>query len=133
MNYAHQIQNNSYTPLIWWHEFADEMPILSAFAIKIFSLVVSTSTVEQSFKLQGNMHTKTRNRLKHETCRKLMSIKMNCSILNSSQSNKRKITERLDHLENEVIAIESSSDEDDSESNDTVYDGVGNGEEDLED
>jgi hypothetical protein len=47
------------------------------FALKLFSLVPSTASVERSFKAQSIIHTKLRNRLKHQACQKLLKIRIN--------------------------------------------------------
>jgi hypothetical protein len=69
------------SPLSWWQTQHRNYPTINSLAVNIFSLVVSTSTVERSFKMRGNIHTKIRNRLSHETTSMLMTIKANKDLL----------------------------------------------------
>ena len=104
-------QSPHWSALTWWQEFSLNFPIVSVFAIKLFSLVVSTSSVERSFKTRGSIHTKTRNRLSHEKCTMLMSIKMNYGVLSKThQSNKRKFNEMKDNVIEDIIELESDED-----------------------
>lgn len=90
--------------------------------IKLFSLVVSTSSVERSFKTQGNIHSKVRNRLHDVKCSMLMTIKMNSHLLTVKKltSIKRKLisdeSESIAVHDNEVI--KESEDDSDFESDD---------------
>jgi hypothetical protein len=67
--------------LSWWQMQHRNYSTIKSLAVNIFSLVVSTSTVERSFKMTGNIHTKIRNRLSHETTSMLTTIKANKDLL----------------------------------------------------
>jgi hypothetical protein len=56
-----------------------EYPYLDLLAQRVFSLVVSTSSV--SFKTRRKTHTIIRNRLKVETTTKLVKVKLNSHLL----------------------------------------------------
>ena len=68
-------------------------PLLSKISMKIFSLITSTASVERSFKFRGNINTKIRNRIDPDTCSKLLTVKMNNTLLKTQS---RGIKRRLD-------------------------------------
>ena len=115
-------QSPHWSALTWWQEYSDEFPILSTLTITLFSLGVSTSSVERSFKTQGNIHSKVRNRLHDVKCSMLMTIKMNSHLLTVIKltSIKRKLisdeSESIAVHDNEVI--KESEDDSDFESDD---------------
>ncbi len=111
-------QNKSFSTLTWWQEYSSHFPIISILAIKLFSLVVSTSSVERSFKTQGNIHTKARNKLHDFKCSMLMAIKMNSSLLRKREgaSMKIKLICKENQNVNDTQEKEESNFESDSES-----------------
>ena len=75
-----QLRSNVLTVLRWWQDECSAFPILSKLALRVFSLVSSTAAVERTFKVQGSIHTKLRNRLKSEVCKKLTFVRVNSGL-----------------------------------------------------
>ena len=100
-------------PIAWWYWFGDNYPLLSAMAQRVMNLIPSTSSVERSFKSRGHIHTKNRNRLRHDTCTKLTSIRMNAHLLpNNTLQVKRKMElNPMIDAPIEIHNVEDSSDE----------------------
>jgi hypothetical protein len=72
-----RLLSNEINVFQWWEGHKQFYRYLSYFALKLFSLVPSTASVERSFKAQSIIHTKLRNRLKHQVCQKLLKIRIN--------------------------------------------------------
>jgi hypothetical protein len=85
-----QSQSPTFSSLTWWLDGESEYPYLYLLAQRVFSLVVSTSSVERSFKTRGNIHTIIRNRLKVETTTKLVQVKLNSHLLSLANITKKR-------------------------------------------
>ena len=111
-------QDKSFSSLTWWQKYSMHFPLLSSLAIKLFSLVVSTSSVERTFKIQGNIHTKARNRLHDIKCSMLMTIKMNSPLLTMRKCSSMKMKfksnddQKVSDEQEKEVNVESDDDTD---------------------
>jgi hypothetical protein len=101
------LKSKKLTVLAWWKRERKEFPVLSNIALRIFSLVASTAAVERTFKIQGLVHTKLRNRLTSEVCKKLTFIRVNPSLYDRNISDSSSILAMTD---TESISSESTND-----------------------
>jgi hypothetical protein len=90
------LRRDDRTVLNWWRDERRSFPILSCVALRIFSLVSSTAAVERSFKIQGTIHTKLRNRLTAMVCQKLTFIRVNPTLYDRNCSNHESILSMMD-------------------------------------
>jgi hypothetical protein len=63
-------------PHMYWNNLMlfKSTSALAQIAVRILSIPASSAAVERSFSIQGNLHTKSRNRLSEENVDKLMKI-----------------------------------------------------------
>ena len=73
--------------------------------MKLFSLVASSASVERSFKLQGHVHSKTRNSLCHEKVQKLVAIKINAPLIHQYSPDQFKEDESVDDIGDTVYDV----------------------------
>jgi hypothetical protein len=82
------LRRNDTTVSNWSRNERRSFPITSSVALRIFSLVSSTAAVERSFKIQGTIHTKLRNRLTAKVCQKL-------TLYDRNYSNQSRLIQRI--------------------------------------
>jgi hypothetical protein len=90
------LRRNDRTVLKWWRGERRSFPILSAVAVRIFSLVSSTAAVERSFQRQETIHKKLRAHLTEKICQKLTFIRMNPTLYDRNCSNHESILSMMD-------------------------------------
>ena len=120
-------KRESMPPLRWWRAFHAYSPMYPV-ANRLLSISATSAAVERSFSLQGFLHSKRRNRLNHNTVKKLVNVGMNAKLeaeatgrlacgfgMDGLNFSAEKDEENEDEEEGEIEAIEDDSDEDDDE------------------
>ena len=96
--------------------FPRSLKDLTEFAIKTLSCSPTGTSVERSFSLQGQIHTKNRNRLKSEKVAKLKFCRWNIGFVNGEKIDRQEMKSALLHTE---IAV--YTEEEDREKNSGYY------------
>ncbi|KAL6495069.1 hypothetical protein OROGR_030751 [Orobanche gracilis] len=65
------------SPVDWWIQYGNETPELTTFAVKVLSLICSSSACEHNWSTFNQLHTKKRNRLHTKTLNKLVFVMYN--------------------------------------------------------
>ncbi|KAK2409977.1 hypothetical protein QL285_045372 [Trifolium repens] len=90
------------TPAQWWESYGGEQPELQNFAVRVLSLICSSSGCERNWSAFEMIHTKKRNRLKQKTMNDLVYVMVN------SRLTKKKVERRRREL-----TIDDFQDDDD--------------------